>query len=150
MTSPAWATRGGTAAEAVAATVGIRRALAEVRPEGKAAETNYRLGTQLPYMFVITRLSHYLKVLQREQIGSWKSRSDLDRELNSWIRQYVSDMPDPTAETRSRKPLKKARIVVEEVEGQVGWFRCSLHVLPHLKFEGAEFELSLVGKLDKS
>ena len=44
-------------------------------PEGKAAETNYRLGTQLPYMFIMSRLSHYLKVLQREQIGSWKERA---------------------------------------------------------------------------
>ncbi len=119
-------------------------------PEGLAAQTNYMLGTRLPYMFVITRLAHYLKVLQREQIGTWKSRADLDRELNLWIRQYVSDMPDPSAETRSRKPLKKAVITVEEVPGQVGWFRCGLAIEPHLKFEGAEFTLSLVGKLDKS
>jgi type VI secretion system protein ImpC len=118
--------------------------------EGMAAQTNYMLGTRLPYMFVITRLAHYLKVLQREQIGSWKSRADLDRELNNWIRQYVSDMPDPSAETRSRKPLKKAKIIVEEVEGQVGWYRCGLAIEPHIKFEGAEFTLSLVGKLDKS
>jgi type VI secretion system protein ImpC len=118
--------------------------------EGLAAQTNYMLGTRLPYMFVITRLAHYMKVLQREQIGTWKSRSDLERELNNWIRQYVSDMPDPTAETRSRKPLRKAKVTVEEVEGQVGWYRCGLQILPHLKFEGAEFTLSLVGKLDKS
>jgi type VI secretion system protein ImpC len=118
--------------------------------EGLAAQTNYMLGTRLPYMFVITRLAHYMKVLQREQIGTWKSRSDLERELNNWIRQYVSDMPDPSADTRSRKPLRKAKIVVEEVEGQVGWFRCGLQILPHMKFEGAEFTLSLVGKLDKS
>ncbi|MBL9104834.1 MAG: type VI secretion system contractile sheath large subunit [Myxococcales bacterium] len=118
--------------------------------EGQAAQTNYMLGTRLPYMFVITRLAHYMKVLQREQIGTWKSRSDLDRELNNWIRQYVSDMPDPSAETRSRKPLKKAKIIVEEVEGAVGWFRCNLAIEPHIKFEGAEFTLSLVGKLDKS
>ncbi len=118
--------------------------------EGQAAQTNYMLGTRLPYMFVITRLAHYLKVLQREQIGTWKSRSDLDRELNNWIRQYVSDMPDPSAETRSRKPLKKAKIIVEEVEGAVGWYRCGLAIEPHIKFEGAEFTLSLVGKLDKS
>jgi len=59
-------------------------------------------------------------------------------------------MPDPTAETRSRKPLRKAKVTVEEVEGQVGWYRCGLQILPHLKFEGAEFTLSLVGKLDKS
>lgn len=45
-------------------------------PEGKAAETNYKLGTQLPYLFVISRLAHYIKVIQREQLGSWKERSD--------------------------------------------------------------------------
>ncbi len=59
---------------------------------------NYKLGTQLPYMFIINRLAHYIKVLQREQIGSWKERSDLEIELNKWIRQYVSDQ-----ETRQRK-----------------------------------------------
>ena len=101
-------------------------------------------------MFVITRLAHYLKVLQREQIGTWKGRADLERELTRWIRQYVADMPDPSAETRSRKPLKKAKITVEEVPGQVGWSRCGLAIEPHLKFEGAEFTLSLVGKLDKA
>lgn len=118
-------------------------------PEGKAAETNYRLGTQLPYMFVITRLSHYLKVLQREQIGSWKERSDLERELNQWIGQYVADMDNPAPAVRSRRPLRFARIAVEDVEGQPGWYRCSIQVRPHFKYMGASFTLSLVGKLDK-
>jgi type VI secretion system protein ImpC len=118
--------------------------------EGKAAETNYRLGTQLPYMFIITRLSHYLKVLQREQIGTWKERQDLERELNKWISQYVVDMENPAPAVRSRKPLRAAQIVVEDVEGQPGWYRCGLKVRPHFKYMGASFTLSLVGKLDKS
>jgi type VI secretion system protein ImpC len=118
-------------------------------PEGKAAETNYRLGTQLPYMFIITRLSHYLKVLQREQIGTWKERADLERELNTWIKQYVVDMENPAPAVRSRKPLRAAQIIVEEVEGQPGWYRCSMRVRPHFKYMGASFTLSLVGKLDK-
>jgi len=117
--------------------------------EGKAAETNYRLGTQLPYMFIITRLSHYIKVLQREQIGSWKERSDLERELNQWLSQYVADMENPAPEVRSRRPLRKAQITVEDVEGQPGWYRCSIKVRPHFKYMGADFTLSLVGKLDK-
>lgn len=117
--------------------------------EGKAAETNYRLGTQLPYMFIMTRLAHYLKVLQREQIGSWKERSDLERELNQWISQYVADMDDPAPSVRSKRPLRKAEIKVEDVEGQPGWYRCSLKVRPHFKYMGASFTLSLVGKLDK-
>ncbi len=118
-------------------------------PAGKEAETNYRLGTQLPYMFIITRLSHYMKVLQREQIGSWKERSDLQRELNVWIGQYVADMDNPAPAVRSRRPLRNASITVEDVEGQPGWYKCSLKLRPHFKYMGASFELSLVGKLDK-
>ena len=118
-------------------------------PEGLAAQQSAQLGARLPYMFVITRLAHYLKVLQREQIGTWKGRADLERELTRWIRQYVADMPDPSPETRSRKPLRRARILVEDVEDQVGWYRCSLQIEPFIQFEGVSFTLSLVGKLDK-
>jgi type VI secretion system protein ImpC len=101
-------------------------------------------------MFIITRLSHYIKVLQREQIGSWKERSDLERELNNWLSQYVADMDNPAPEVRSRRPLRKAQIAVEDVEGQPGWYRCSIKVRPHFKYMGADFTLSLVGKLDKA
>ena len=51
--------------------------------------------------------------------------------------------------SRSRGDAREARVLVEEVPGQVGWYRCNLRVVPHLKYEGASFELSLVGKLDK-
>lgn len=118
-------------------------------PEGLAAATNHSLGTQLPYMFIITRLAHYIKVLQREQLGSWKDRSDLQRELNNWIRQYVADMENPGSAIRSRKPLREASIEVEDVEGQPGWYRCRLRVRPHFKYMGADFSLSLVGKIEK-
>ena len=117
--------------------------------DGKAAETNFRLGTQLPYMFIMTRLAHYIKVLQREQIGSWKERSDLERELNNWINQYVADMEDPAPSVRSSRPLRAAKITVSDVEGQPGWYRCGIQVRPHFKYMGASFTLSLVGKLDK-
>jgi type VI secretion system protein ImpC len=117
--------------------------------EGKNAETNFRLGTQLPYMFIMTRLAHYIKVLQREQIGSWKDRSTLQRELNTWISQYVSEMDDPAPSVRAQRPLREAEIAVEDVEGQPGWYRCNLKVRPHFKYMGASFTLSLVGKLDK-
>lgn len=117
--------------------------------EAKVQETNYRLGTQLPYMFIITRLAHYVKVQQREQIGSWRERSDLEKDLNVWISQYVADMEEPAPGVRSRRPLRKAFIKVEDVEGQPGWFRCRVEVVPHLKYMGAAFTLSLVGRLDK-
>lgn len=120
-----------------------------ISKEGKEAELNYKLGLQLPYMFVVNRLAHYLKVIQRENIGTWKERVDLDRELNNWIRQYVADMDNPMPGVRSRRPLRQAQVTVEDVEGEPGWYRVGLQVRPHFKYMGAFFTLSLVGKLDK-
>lgn len=121
-----------------------------ISKEGKEAELNYKLGLQLPYMFVINRLAHYLKVLQRENIGTWKERVDLENELNKWISQYVTEMDNPSPGARSRRPLRQAQISVEDVEGEPGWYRVGMKVRPHFKYMGAFFTLSLVGKLDKS
>jgi type VI secretion system protein ImpC len=117
--------------------------------EGKDAELNYRLGTQLPYMFVVCRIAHYIKVLQREQIGSWKERLDLENELNKWIGQYVADMDNVSPAVRGKRPLRKAQITVEDVPGNAGWYKVDMKVRPHFKYMGAFFTLSLVGKLDK-
>lgn len=117
--------------------------------EGREAEMNFKLGTQLPYTMIINRLAHYVKVLQREQIGSWKERQDLERELNTWIKQFVADQENPPADVRSRRPLRAAKIEVLDVEGDPGWYQVALSVRPHFKYMGANFELSLVGRLDQ-
>ena len=119
-------------------------------PEAKEAETNFKLGTELPYLFVINRLAHYIKVLQRENIGSWKTRSELERELSTWIRQYVADQDNPPAAVRSKRPLREAKITVTEDAGNPGWFGVEMSVRPHFKYMGSSFSLSLAGKLDKN
>lgn len=117
--------------------------------EGREAELNYRLGTQLPYLFITCRLAHYIKVLQREQIGSWKERIDLERELNIWLNQFVADQDVVSSAIRGRRPLRKAQITVEDVPGHAGWYKVDMKVRPHFKYMGAFFTLGLVGKLDK-
>jgi type VI secretion system protein ImpC len=118
--------------------------------EGREAELNYKLGTQLPYLYVVSRLAHYIKVLQRESIGSTKERGDLETGLNTWVRQYVTDMDSPSAAVRGRCPLRHAEVSVTDVEGDPGWYRVGIKVRPHFKYMGASFTLSLVGKLDKA
>ena len=118
--------------------------------EGKQAAINYKLGSELPYLFVVNRLAHYIKVLQRENIGSWKTRSELERELTTWIRQFVADQDNPPPAVRSRRPLREAQIVVEDDENSPGFYRVQMNVRPHFKYMGASFTLSLAGKLDKS
>jgi type VI secretion system protein ImpC len=116
--------------------------------EGRTAELNYRLGIQLPYMFIVCRVAHYLKVLQREQLGSWKEAIDLEAELNKWISQYVANQENAPAEVRSRKPLRFAEITVAEIDGQPGWYKVGLLLRPHFKYMGADITLSLVGKFE--
>lgn len=112
--------------------------------EGQEAQTNYKLGTQLPYMFIINRLAHYIKVLQREQIGSWKERQDLERELNTWLKQYIADQENPPADVRSRRPLRNAMIEVSNVEGDPGWYKVTMAVRPHFKYMGANLNYPLL------
>src|SRR5690606_1677536 len=102
-----------------------------------SADVRSRLGTPQPYLFLVNRLAHYLKVLQREQIGAWKERTDLELELNKWIRQYVADQDNPSPEVRGRRPLRAAQVKVTDVEGEPGWYRVSLSVRPHFKYMGA-------------
>lgn len=120
-----------------------------ISPEGKAAELNYRLGTQLPYLFMIARVSHYIKVLQREHIGGWTSALKLQKELDQWIKQWV--VPDSFADESmiSRRPFREAAVTVEDVPGEAGWYSVAVKLSPHFKYMGANFTLSLVGKLDK-
>jgi len=116
--------------------------------EGKENETNYKLGTQLPYNFMVSRLAHYLKVLQHENLGSWQTKEKMRSELTTWVKQYVNDTDTPMPGTVGRRPFRRVSVEVEDIEGDPGWYKIGLKLMPHVKFQGAMFELSLVGKLE--
>jgi type VI secretion system protein ImpC len=115
----------------------------------KDSELNYRLGTQLPYMFLICRVAHYLKVMQREAIGTYKTRKRLQAELVWWLGNYTTSEVD-SDKMMARYPFKESMVHVEDVPGIAGWYRIKLQLVPHFKYMGADFTLSLVGKLDKN
>ncbi|MBF0240047.1 MAG: type VI secretion system contractile sheath large subunit, partial [SAR324 cluster bacterium] len=106
-----------------------------------------RLAVQIPYLLIVCRLSHYIKVIQRDNIGSSKNRQQLEDELNSWLIQYVSDMENPSAEVRARRPLRRARLSVAADEENPSQYKMELTVIPHFRYMGAAFSLSLLGKL---
>ncbi|MBQ4133679.1 MAG: type VI secretion system contractile sheath large subunit [Desulfovibrionaceae bacterium] len=117
--------------------------------EGVSAEISFRLSTQFPYMMLMNRMAHYIKILQRENMGAWREQGELERELNKWISQYVTAMDTPDALTRSRRPLRMAHIYVREVEHEAGWFAITMLARPHFKYMGVNFTLSLEGRLEK-
>lgn len=110
---------------------------------------NMRINARLPYIFLVSRIAHYLKVIQRENIGTTKSKTVLEDELNGWVRGLVTEMNDPGPELIATHPLKAAQVTVSEIEDNPGFFSVSLSVMPHFQIEGIDINLSLVSQMPK-
>ncbi|MBB5020145.1 type VI secretion system protein ImpC [Chitinivorax tropicus] len=116
--------------------------------EDPDATANANLAARLPYLFATCRFAHYLKCIVRDKIGSFKERSDMETWLNNWIRQYVENNPATATEIdKARKPLAGAEVVVEEIEGNPGYYSSKFFLRPHYQLEGLTVSLRLVSKL---
>ncbi|HEY3516606.1 MAG TPA: type VI secretion system contractile sheath large subunit, partial [Gammaproteobacteria bacterium] len=112
------------------------------------ATANANLSARLPYLFASCRFAHYLKCIVRDKIGSFKERAEMERWLNDWILQYVDGDPTNSSEdTKARKPLAGASVVVQEVEGNPGYYTSKFHLRPHYQLEGLTVSMSLVSRL---
>ncbi|HAV64553.1 MAG TPA: type VI secretion system contractile sheath large subunit [Verrucomicrobiales bacterium] len=110
------------------------------------ATANANLGARLPYLFATCRFGHYLKCMVRDKIGSFKEREDMEEWLNKWISQYTCD-PKSSEEIKARYPLGEAKVVVEEVKGNPGYYTSKFFLRPHYQLEGLTVSLRLVSKL---
>lgn len=114
------------------------------------ATANSRINARLPYIFLLSRIAHYLKMIQRENIGTTKDRRLLEMELNTWVRSLVTEMTDPGDDLQASHPLRDARVVVEDIEDNPGFFRVKLFAVPHFQVEGMDVNLSLVSQMPKA
>ncbi len=114
------------------------------------ATANSRINARLPYIFLLSRIAHYLKLIQRENIGTTKDRRLLELELNNWIRTLVTEMTDPGDDLQASHPLRDAKVTVEDIEDNPGFFRVKLYAVPHFQVEGMDVNLSLVSQMPKA
>ena len=112
------------------------------------ATANANLAARLPYLFACNRFAHYLKCIVRDKVGSFKEKEDMQRWLNKWIMNYVDGDPTNSSEiTKAQKPLAAAEVIVEEIEGNPGYYSSKFFLRPHYQLEGLTVSLRLVSKL---
>ncbi len=112
------------------------------------ATANANLAARLPYLFATCRFAHYLKCIVRDKIGSFKEKDEMQRWLQDWILNYVDGDPAHSTETtKAQHPLAAAEVVVEEVEGNPGYYNSKFFLRPHYQLEGLTVSLRLVSKL---
>ncbi|MEI2455166.1 MULTISPECIES: type VI secretion system contractile sheath large subunit [Lysobacter] len=112
------------------------------------ATDNAKLSARLPYLFACCRFAHYLKCIVRDKVGAFRERTEMETWLNDWIMGYVDGDPaNSSQDTKARKPLASAEVIVEEVEDNPGYYNAKFFLRPHYQLEGLTVSLRLVSKL---
>jgi type VI secretion system protein ImpC len=111
-----------------------------------SASASARLSAQLPYIFATSRFAHYLKVMMRDKIGGYTSRTLVESFLNSWIQNYIA-LPDAPPGIKAKFPLSEARIDVVEVPGKPGVYRAVAFLKPHFQLDELAVSMRLVAEL---
>ncbi|MEQ1951973.1 type VI secretion system contractile sheath large subunit [Mesorhizobium sp. CN2-181] len=131
-----------------AAFIGAQSLYRPKKYDKEEATASDNLSARIPYMFAISRFSHYLKCMVRDQIGETKERLELERWLQSWINQYVDADPANSSNiTKARKPLAAARVDVFEDAENPGFYGARFYLRPHFQLEGMDIGMSLVSRL---
>jgi type VI secretion system protein ImpC len=112
-----------------------------------AATANARISAQLPYIFAVSRFAHYLKTMMRDKIGGYMSRTDAQMFLNNWISNYVVANDDAPLSVKAKRPLKEARVDVQEDPRKPGVYRAIAFLRPHFQLDELSVSMRLVAEL---
>lgn len=112
------------------------------------ATASDNMSSRLPYIFAVSRFSHYLKCMVRDKIGQSPDRIQLEKDLQTWVNKYVSANPESATEKeKAKKPLAGATVQVIEDEENPGYYMGKFFLKPHFQMEGMDIGMSLVSKL---
>ena len=112
------------------------------------ATASDNMSSRLPYIFAVSRFSHYLKCMVRDKIGQNPDRLQLQTQLQTWVNKYVSGNPESATEReKAKKPLAGAKVEVVEDEENPGYYMGKFYLKPHFQLEGMDVGMSLVSKL---
>jgi type VI secretion system protein ImpC len=111
------------------------------------ANANARISSMLPYILASSRFAHYLKVIMRDKIGSFMSRDNVQKYLNTWISDYILLNDDAPQAVKAKFPLRDARVDVTEIAGKPGCYKAVVYLKPHFQLEELTVSLRLVADL---
>lgn len=115
-----------------------------IGPNAAAANANARLSAQINSMLCVSRFAHYVKVMGRDMVGSFKTADDIERQLQEWLTGYVNASLSAGPEMRARHPLVAARVSVRERPGRPGVFGCVVMLQPHFQLDDVSATFRLV------
>jgi type VI secretion system protein ImpC len=111
------------------------------------ATANARVSSQLPYIMAASRFAHYIKAIMRDKIGSFMTRDNVEKYLNTWIANYVLLNDNASQASKAAYPLREARVDVVDIPGKPGCYRATVFLRPHFQLEELTASIRLVAEL---
>lgn len=122
---------------------------------------------QLPYVLILSRIAHMLKMRVREQIGTLDDPQALKQSLERWLKTFVVDLEAPAQEVMMKKPFRAVNVHLESASspshpmlkpdssplvyaGHQREMSFSIEFVPHLRYLNQQFSLSLALMLKES
>ena len=112
-----------------------------------AANANAALSSRLPYILAASRFAHYIKVIMRDKVGSFQTRTSVENYLNSWLSDYVLLDVNATQDEKARFPLAEGRVDVKDIAGKPGAYSAVVFLKPHFQMEELTTSIRLVAEL---
>ena len=110
------------------------------------ATANSKLMSQLPYQFSVSRFAHFLKVIGRRYLGTFKDAKQVQKELEKWLEHYITDSGNAEF-YKAQKPLQAAEVRVIEKEGSPGSYYLEIYLKPHYMITDLKASLRMVTDL---
>jgi type VI secretion system protein ImpD/type VI secretion system protein ImpC len=113
-------------------------------PTAAAANANARLSTQINTLLCVSRFAHYVKMLGRSMVGSFRTGDEIERQLQSWLSGFVNSNVSSGSDARAKYPLVSGRVTVRERPGRPGVFGCVVQLQPYFQLDdvSAQFRLT--------
>ena len=111
------------------------------------ADTNAKISSMLQHVLCGARISHYIKLMVRDKIGSFITAESCENYLRKWLMNYTTGSEDLDWEEQARYPLKEGYVRVKEHPNQPDKFLCVIYIQPHYQLDQMVSELELVTEL---
>lgn len=108
------------------------------------ANENAQISSLLNYILCVSRFAHYIKIIGRDKVGSFKTPEECETFTNKWLQKFCSNTMSLTNST----PLRFGKVEVSENPSKPGTYSSTIHLQPHMQIDQIYATIKLVTIVD--
>ena len=108
------------------------------------ANQNSQISSLLNYILCVSRFAHYIKIIGRDKVGSFKTPEECETFTNNWLQKFCSS----TTSLSNPTPLKFGKVEITENPSKPGTYTSTIHLQPHMQIDQVYATIKLVTIVD--